>query len=133
MTLSRSGLAVAASLAAGAVVGCGNQSGQGPEDPAPSEPSTAAAAPATPAPPRAKTVEIRDFEYDPRQLAVEVGTTVSWTNDDAANHTVTFDDGSERLGNQPKGETVRFEFAKSGTYAYHCDYHPNMHGTVVVG
>ncbi len=128
-------------LAVLAVAGCGGggESTPSPAADAPAAPAAESSSTATPssAAPEAaaggpEKVEIKDFDYDPDKLDVQVGTKVSWTNEDVANHTVTFDDDSEALGNQPTGKTVSFTFKKPGTYAYHCDYHPNMHGTVVV-
>lgn len=59
------------------------------------------------------------------------GTTVTWTNDDTAAHTVTADDGSfdERIA---AGETVTVTFDEAGTFAYHCDIHTSMTATVIV-
>jgi plastocyanin len=139
MSLRRHHLSVLAILATLAVAGCGGSTGSSkstsstaastPAAPAPTSSSTAAAKPAAGG---TQKVEIKNFDYSPRMLTVAAGTKVSWTNADTANHTVTFDDGSQALGNQPKGKTVSFTFKKPGTYKYHCDYHPNMHGTVVV-
>ncbi len=96
-------------------------------------PATAAAAPAKPAPAEKAAVTIKDFEYGPAKTTVAKGATVRWTNVDEANHTVTFDSGAKTtLGNQATGSKKSMRFTKAGTYAYHCDYHPNMHGTVVV-
>ena len=131
-------LPVPALAAALAIAGCGGSgSDSGSSSAATSTPSAPAAKSSSTASPKssgggAKKVEIKDFEYDPKSLDVQAGTKVSWTNEDVANHTVTFDDGSEDLGSQSKGKTVSFTFKKPGTYAYHCDFHPNMHGTVVV-
>jgi plastocyanin len=82
-----------------------------------------------PAAAAAKTVTIRDFKYGPT-LAVSTGTKVTWVNADKAPHTVT---GSGlKLGTLTKGQRRSFTFTKAGTYAYVCDFHPFMHGTVIV-
>jgi plastocyanin len=96
--------------------------------------SRSAPSAATPAPSAGTTahVDIVDFDYSPRRLVVSAGAVVSFTNRDRSNHTVTFDATGTDLGNQPKGKTVRRTFPRAGTFAYHCDFHPNMHGTVVV-
>lgn len=79
-------------------------------------------------------VTIRDFTYLPRRLTVSAGTKVTFTNDDSSNHTATSDDdGAFATGNLSAGGARRtIAFARAGTFAYHCDYHPSMHGTVVV-
>ena len=86
---------------------------------------------ATPAP-KQDLVTIEGYEYGPKRLTVQVGAKVTWVDKDAANHTVTFDGGPGDLGNVDPNERVSAEFASAGTYAYVCQYHPNMRGTVVV-
>jgi plastocyanin len=113
------------------LAGCGGQGASGGEAAnAPTPTPTASAAAAKPA---GTKVAIKDFAYAPTRLTVARGAKVTWTNRDAANHTVTFDTGAQKdLGSQSKGAKRSFTFAKAGTFAYHCDFHPNMHGTVVV-
>lgn len=120
-----------------AVAGCGSANTPASSPTAASTAtSTATSAAATPKPAAgggAKKVSIKDFDYAPGKLQVAKGTNVTWTNADDANHTVTFDTGTKKsLGNQAKGKAASFTFTQAGTFAYHCDYHPNMHGTVVV-
>ncbi|MBI0583046.1 MAG: cupredoxin domain-containing protein [Methanomassiliicoccus sp.] len=78
-------------------------------------------------------VDIRDFSFDPGTLTVANGTTVTWTNLDSFDHTVTFDNGpfisSELMS---RGEMFNVTFDRSGTYNYHCSIHPSMTGTIVV-
>jgi plastocyanin len=80
----------------------------------------------------AMAVTIKGFAFDPAQQQVPVGTTVTWTNQDSANHTVTADDGSFDSGQLAQGATFSQTFAKAGTYTYHCSNHPNMKATIVV-
>jgi plastocyanin len=109
---------------------CGDDGPTAASEPTrPVAPETAAA-PQTTA--RPLNVRIVDFEYTPKRATVPVGTEVTWKNTDTSNHTVTFDESGKDLGNQPPGASKRFTFAKAGEFAYHCDFHPNMHGTVVV-
>lgn len=131
-----------------AFTGCGGGETDAADDSAPAQGSsaaTSAVAPSTPPATAAKAVAasapaaaaervaIKDFEYEPADLQVAAGTKVTWTNRDAANHTVTFTADARNLGNQPKGKAVARTFAKAGTYTYFCDYHPSMKGEVVVG
>jgi plastocyanin len=78
-------------------------------------------------------VRLQDFAFEPANIVVDVGTTVTWTNEDSADHTVTSDDGDEmdspRLG---ENETFSRTFDQPGEYRYHCDPHPNMRGLVTV-
>jgi plastocyanin len=80
----------------------------------------------------AQAVAIRDFAFSPASLTVAVGTTVTWTDDDTATHTVTADDGSFDSRNLSSGGTFSRTFTASGTYAYHCAIHSSMKGTIVV-
>ncbi|MCF3102373.1 cupredoxin domain-containing protein [Streptomyces roseoverticillatus] len=76
------------------------------------------------------TVSIRDFAFVPDQLTVAAGDTVTWTNEDGADHTVTADDGSFGSGPFGQGGTFSHTFTLSGMFPYHCDIHPEMRGTV---
>jgi plastocyanin len=76
-------------------------------------------------------------KYVPTPTSIRVGGTVKWTFDDDQNnpHTATADDGSfdsstKVTGN--KGDVFSFTFTKAGSFAYHCNYHANMKGTVTV-
>jgi plastocyanin len=77
-------------------------------------------------------VDIANFAFSPATLTVKVGTTVTWTNQDSAAHTVTSDTGLFDSGNMPQGKTFSYTFTTAGTYAYHCTYHAMMKATVVV-
>lgn len=63
-------------------------------------------------------------QFDPRNVNVDAGATVTWTNDDSAAHTVTnasvnwtFDE--EVAG----GGSTEFTFEESGVYAVYCRFH----------
>jgi len=77
-------------------------------------------------------VTIANFAFAPATLTVKVGTTVTWTNQDSAAHTVTSDTGIFDSGNLPQGKSFSYTFAAAGTYPYHCTYHAMMTATVVV-
>jgi plastocyanin len=80
----------------------------------------------------AVAVDIKDFAYVPPTIEVAVGTTVTWTNSDSAPHTATQDGGGFQSDRLNQGESYSFTFDTAGTFAYHCEFHPNMSGTVVV-
>jgi plastocyanin len=65
-------------------------------------------------------------------VVLGVNNTVAWTNDDSAPHTVTADDGSFSSGNLNPGDSYTYTFTTPGTYAYHCNYHSWMKGTIIV-
>ncbi|HUQ97533.1 MAG TPA: cupredoxin family copper-binding protein [Chitinophagaceae bacterium] len=78
------------------------------------------------------TVTIADFKFSPLSLTVKPGTTVTWTNNDSAPHTVTADDGSFTSATLNKGNTYAHTFSAAGTVAYHCNFHTTMKASVVV-
>jgi plastocyanin len=81
---------------------------------------------------RAEKVEIVDFAYDPDPVTVQAGGKVTWLNQDSAPHTATADDGSFDTGTLEEGKLKSETFKQAGTYAYICEIHPDMHGTVEV-
>lgn len=106
-------LAAAVVAAAAALAGCGGED----------EPRAAAPA----------VLTISSFKYDPTPLTVRAGTTVKIVNRDRAQHTLTaarvgaFDSGT--IAAKASG-AVRF--AELGTFAYLCQFHPFMKGSVAV-
>jgi plastocyanin len=76
--------------------------------------------------------EIYDFEFEPADLSVSVGTTVTWENEGPTSHTVTADDGSFDSTPIVAGASFSHTFDTAGTFAYHCAIHPEMTGTVTV-
>ena len=99
---------------------------------------------------REAEVEVVNIAYSPATLEIEVGTEVTWTNqDEGVRHTVTSglpgDNGVPGVseGKPPKpdgvfdgdlpdaGESFSFTFDKAGTYEYFCRIHPSMTAEVV--
>jgi amicyanin len=90
--------------------------------------------PASLGPAAAVAAEVRMAAYAFRtpSLTISAGQAVRWTNDDAVEHSVTFDGtepGSPLL--LPTGTYVH-RFDTPGTYPYHCTPHPFMKGVIVV-
>jgi plastocyanin len=77
-------------------------------------------------------VTIANFAFSPAAVVVPVGTTVTWTNKDVEQHTVTARDKSFDSDVVAGDKSFSFTFAKAGTYDYFCQIHPNMAGRVVV-
>ncbi len=73
-----------------------------------------------------------DKDFSPEDLTINVGDTVTWTNDDDSPHTVTADDDQFNSGNMGEGATWSYTFTEAGTYDYHCNYHGSMTGSVTV-
>lgn len=74
---------------------------------------------------------ISGFTFQPDPIEVAAGTTVVWTNEDGAGHTVTAEDGSFSEPVDP-GASASVTFDSAGEYEYFCGVHPEMTGTVVV-
>lgn len=87
-----------------------------------------------PEPVRTDHVVIPDrWVFEPAAVAVDVGATVTWTNEGAFAHTVTFDEPIDRDVDLAPGESVEITFPERGTYEYVCRFHlPDMVGQVVV-
>ena len=114
-----------------AACGGGNEAAPAPASAATATPTAAAA----PAKPSASTTQakIAGFAFSPADIEVEVGDKISWTNDDAAAHTVTATSGADfDSGTLAQGATFTFEAKKAGTIDYFCAIHPSMKGTITV-
>jgi len=80
-------------------------------------------------------VSITDnMQYNPEDLTINVGDTVTWTNNDGGGHTATSTSGPESFdsGNIASGGAWSFTFTEAGTYDYKCDYHSSMTATITV-
>lgn len=87
---------------------------------------------ASPAPAVATVVHIVGFAYAPAAVTVHAGDTVTWINDDGAEHSVTASDHSFDSGELAQGKSWSKTFSKPGTYAYYCDDHRFMKAAVEV-
>ncbi len=82
-----------------------------------------------------ETIEvlIDNFVFEPQDLTVSVGDTVTWRNEDGGiPHTATADAGDWDSGSLGNGDTYSFTFTEPGTYTYLCTIHPSMTGTITV-
>ena len=68
----------------------------------------------------------------PAKITVPAGTKLVFANDDTAAHTATANDRSFDTGSIRKGKAATVTLGKAGEFAYICDFHPFMKGTVVV-
>jgi plastocyanin len=77
-------------------------------------------------------ITITNFAYQ-GPVSVTPGSTVTVKNEDSQAHTVTSDQAGLFDAVVPGGGNVVFTApTTAGSYAYHCTYHSNMHGTLVV-
>ena len=77
-------------------------------------------------------IDISGFAFSPSTLTVKAGTTVTWTNKDSVDHTITSDTNVFDSGNMGSGDTFSYTFTTAGTFVYHCTVHPSMVGTIIV-
>jgi plastocyanin len=76
---------------------------------------------------------IKDFAFNPTTVTGKVGDTITWTNNDSTEHTVTLDAQSScDTGSIPSGKTGSITFTAAGTYPFHCKIHSSMHGTITI-
>ena len=135
------GLVVGVLLPAAAVLtACG---GDGSADSSPAVTDDGAASPtAAAADPAADGAGVRMVEeagdprtawkFDPAQLTVAQGTSVTFTNTGHEVHTATADGGSFDTGVISAGGTQSVVFADAGTFSFHCSLHPWMKAEIVV-
>src|SRR5664279_177620 len=120
-----------------ALSGCGSSDGgpgSTPSTPSPSASSVAAVS-TTGSPAgtsAAVAITITNFAYQ-GPVSVSLGATVTVKNEDSQAHTVTTDQAGLFDAVVPGGGNVVFTApTTAGSYAYHCTYHSNMHGTLIV-
>ena len=77
-------------------------------------------------------VAIAGFAYEPQELQIAAGETVTWTNEDTAEHTVTHEGDAFASETLARGGTFSQRFDEPGRFRYLCALHPEMRGTVVV-
>ncbi len=76
--------------------------------------------------------------FIPSEVTVDVGSEVTWSNDDSAAHTVTSGDiegGPDGKFNSDlflAGKKFSHKFDEAGEFPYFCQVHPWMKGTVIV-
>jgi LPXTG-motif cell wall-anchored protein len=77
-------------------------------------------------------VTIADFSFRPATVTVDVGDSVTWSNQDDVEHTATGSSGSFDTGLIEPGASASATFDEAGSFSYICTPHPFMKGTVVV-
>jgi plastocyanin len=76
-------------------------------------------------------VHIDNFVFEPAELTVKVGTTVTWINRDDIPHLVV-SAGKFRSKALDTEDKFSFTFTAAGDYKYFCALHPHMTGMVRV-
>jgi plastocyanin len=78
-----------------------------------------------------ESVTIDNFTFQPAQLTVKVGTTVTWKNHDDIPHAIV-SAGKFRSKTLDTDDSYSFTFTAAGDYKYFCSLHPHMTGTITV-
>lgn len=76
-------------------------------------------------------VVIDNFTFNPPELKVKLGDTVTWTNHDDIPHTVV-SAGKFRSKALDSDDSFSFTFTAAGDYKYFCSLHPHMTGLIKV-
>jgi plastocyanin len=76
-------------------------------------------------------VHIDNFTFQPAEMTVKTGTTVTWTNRDDIPHTIV-SAGKFRSKTLDTDDKFSFTFTTAGDYKYFCSLHPHMTGMIKV-
>ena len=79
----------------------------------------------------AHAIEIKNFAFNPSEMAISRGDEVIWINKDTLVHTVSADDNSFSY-KMIAGQYAAHKFNETGEFSYHCAIHPSMKGIVIV-
>ena len=77
---------------------------------------------------RDHVVEIRNFEFSPRELTVAPGDTVTWINRDIVPHTATAREGGWDSDSVETNDRWRMTIREGQDEDYFCRFHPSMVG-----
>jgi plastocyanin len=121
------------------LAGCGGSSGDSAKSPAsPSVTTSASSTSSSHATHGAKpasasaVITIKDYGFK-GPASVKPGASITIMNEDTVNHTVTADSGGAFDVTVNAGSSAKLTApSKPGNYPYHCSFHAEMHGTLVV-
>jgi plastocyanin len=85
--------------------------------------------------PGANEVFLEYKTFNPTQLSVQKGTTVTFTNKDNADHTATSTNKVFDSGRLKSGDSYTYTFNDAGVFYYYCNYHSSNsqeQGAIVV-
>src|SRR5215208_7077496 len=79
------------------------------------------------------TVDITDDAFDPSELNIAAGTTVTFVNNGTGPHTATADNNLFDTGELEQGESLDVYLEGAGSVTYHDELNPDMTGSITVG
>jgi plastocyanin len=124
----RTVLATLCAVALAALASCGSS---GSSTAATSSSSSASSAGSGSDSASAAVITIKDFAFT-TPTSVSPGATITVRNMDSTAHTVTADSGDAFDDAAAVGESTFTAPTKPGSYPFHCNIHPEMHGVLVV-
>jgi 3',5'-cyclic-AMP phosphodiesterase len=77
-------------------------------------------------------VTIDNFSFNPKELSIPAGATVTWVNHDDVPHTVVATDKTFKSMALDTNDKFSFTFSNPGVYEYYCSVHPRMTGKIIV-
>jgi len=80
----------------------------------------------------ANRLRIASFRFQPAAVTVKPGATLTWVNQDPAQHTVSATNGSFTSKALRQGQSYSRTFTRVGSFAYLCAIHPSMKARVIV-
>lgn len=79
------------------------------------------------------TVVIKDFAFTPANLQIKAGDTVTWVNQDSAQHSAwESTNNAFDIGLLSTGQSASLTFARAGAFNYRCRPHGNMRGSITI-
>ena len=79
------------------------------------------------------TVDITDDAFDPSELNIAPGTTVTFVNNGTGPHTATADNKLFDTSQLEQGQSLDVYFEGAGSVTYHDELNPDMKGSITVG
>jgi len=79
-----------------------------------------------------KSINISGFQFLDKEISINVGTTVTWTNKDNSIHTASSIDYKFDSGYLNQNQSYEFKFISAGIYTYRCNLHSGMTGKISV-
>lgn len=117
---------------AGIAIGCGGDESDAPPASDATEAPGDAESPDGAAAEGDTTVDIVEFLYEPEDVTVAAGSTITFVNQDKAPHTATADDSSFDTEKLAQGDEAEVTFDEPGSYSYYCRFHAFMKANVEV-
>ena len=77
-------------------------------------------------------ITISGFQFIEKEIYIDVGTTITWTNKDGSMHTASSIDYKFDSGYLDQNQTYEFKFISAGVYTYRCSLHSGMLGKISV-